>query len=554
MSTATPSRRALGTALPLLACAVAVTLAPTMAVAGQPAQPCDASLFSGGSGTADSPFLIASDADLQALSGAQVECRAGHFLQTADIAMVGIWTPIGVLVGQPFSGTYDGGGHEITSMVSSQVAQTLGMGFIAEANGATIRNLTISGRVSDDTATGSAVGLVVGHAANTDITNVHAIGSVAADRSRASVGGIAGYLSSGSHLTNSSSNVEVTGVNFAGGLVGVVVGSSITGSYAEGHVTATQAISGVAGGIAATSYVANATPAVIRDSYATGEVSGAATGSPGVSGVGGIAGTSQDGYLSIINSYATGHLTRTAGTGTGFGGVLGTDAISAAGETAPIPVTVTGAVWNTDTMGPLAALSGIGNARSSAQMRAIETFTALRWGIDPAAAPSGDNPWAICPTLNDGFPYLRWQHPAAACAASAATAVPTTVNPDVATPLATPVFSRATDAPQTGRTRLVTRVQLGAPGTYTFIMLKRAGDARLLQYAGSAIGSRTLAQASWAATFSTATANKRIVLRSYFAAADVPLKGAAVRVLVIHSGAGGVLTSTLIQAGGAGTP
>ena len=185
-------------------------------------------------------------------------------------------------------------------------------------------------------------------------------------------------------------------------------------------------------------------------------------------------------------------------------------------------------------------------------MRNITSFTALGWGIVPTGTASGSNPWGICSAINNGFPYLQWEHPNATCPAtpdSPGTTVPTAGDPTVAAALSPPEFRRATVAPPTGQTRLVTRVQLGAAGAYTFIMLPTGRNVRLAQLTGSTVGRRTLERASSASTLTTSKANARIVLRTYFDAEALPLNNAAVRLLVIYRTADGALTSTLITTG-----
>jgi hypothetical protein len=85
-------------------------------------------VFSGGKGTAEAPYLIATPDDLRALVCAVNETRndsryhTAHYLQTADIDLAGEdWTPIGVYWGtdegaRSFRGYYDGAGHAIRNM------------------------------------------------------------------------------------------------------------------------------------------------------------------------------------------------------------------------------------------------------------------------------------------------------------------------------------------------------------------------------------------------------------------------------------------------------
>lgn len=545
-----PSIAAMSASLFVAAAAMAAVFAPTRAVA--PPTPCTISPeFSGGAGTAGNPYLLATAADLNRLSEQRSACLAKHFKQTADVNLTGIWTPVGDYVSS-FTGSYDGGGHTITGL---SVDTSVRMGYLGLfgrlGTGAVVQHLTVEGRITGDLAGTTNAGLVAGNASHAELTDVHARGTVTGN---SRLGGVTGLATYEATITQSSADVDVTGETQVGGLVGYLQGSTISQSYAGGAVAATMNSSGLAGGLTSGGSIYGSAYAVIQNSYATGPVSGAATGTPvGTNGIGGIIGSAPGGgRLRVLNSYATGLLTRTAGNGTGFGGVIGTDAVAAAGYPSPIPSTFTGSAWNTDTVGALGALSGYGTALTSTQMRNINSFTALGWDIVPTGTAPGTNPWGICSAINNGFPYLQWEHPNATCPTSAdspGTTVPTAVDPTVAAALNPPEFTRATVAPHIGQTRLVTRVQLGAAGAYTFIMLPTARDVRLAQLAGSTVGRRTLERASSASTLTTSKANARIVLRTYFDADTLPLKNAAARLLVIYRTADGALTSTLISTG-----
>lgn len=541
-----PPAAALSASLLAIAASSVAALVPTQAVA--PPSACVGTDFAGGTGTAGDPYLLSSEQDLQRLStGSGTACLTKHFRQTTDIALTSAWSyqPIGSAIDR-FTGTYDGQGHQVSGLVVDTTLRPDGLGLFGHVGpGGVVQDLTVIGRVDGNPATTDDAGLVAGYVSHAKLIGVHARGAVIGTTR---LGGVAGFVTYESVISRSSSSATVTGYTQVGGLVGYLQGSTISQSRANGDVTATVSNTGLAGGLTSGGSLYGSAYAAIENSYATGAVNGSASGTPvGTNGIGGIIGSAPGGgRLRVINSYATGRLTRTAGTGTGFGGIIGTDAVAPAGSPAPIPSTFTGSVWTTDTVGPLGAVSGYGTGLTSAQMQAIGSFTALGWGIVPAGTSPGTNPWGICSAVNGGLPYLQWEYPSATCPATGPPTVPTVVDPQVAATLSAPVFSRATRAPQTGRTRLVTRLQLGAAGTYTFIMLRTDRDVRLAQQAGSAIASRTLTARSGAPTFTVGATNSRIVLRTYFSARAVPLRGAAVRLLVIHRAPGGSLTSTLI--------
>ena len=481
--------------------------------------------------------------------------------QTADIDLSasGAFTPIGGS-GGGFTGTWDGGGHRITGLtVSGNGVNYQGL-FGAIGTGGVVRNLTLSGAVT--IVDGDRVGLLTGNLSGpgATISNVHVSGTVSG---RDYVGGIAGSLVYEATIQDSSAVVDVTstGQYHTGGIVGLLQGSWVRRSKASGSVTATHPSSGRVGGIAGNTAIYGAIVGTIENSYSTGAVSGTA-GNPapggGNGGVGGLVGTNSQG-ASVTNSYSTGRIARASGSGTAYGGVLGADSgglvpsgVGPRGGSA-FAATLTGSAWDSTTVGSLGALSGLGTSRTSSQMRDIATFSALGWNIMRGGEAAGSTPWGICPTANDGRPYLQWENPGLSCpvtaqGSGAAASIPASSDPAVATALAVPAFKRATAASQRGRTRLVTRVQLGAAGTYTFIMRRPGATPRLTQYAGSAMGRTVLTRPATAPTFRTSSAGRRIVLRTYLSPAQVPLASAAVEIRIIHRSPAGALTSTRLTA------
>ena len=138
-----------------------------------------------GFGTAEAPFLIASEADLYTLK-TNVEngtvtalgwADHGNFLQTADIRMTAPFGGIGHFrwSGTSFEGTYDGGNHAITDVVFADRANEEGFipsktgdrnkwrGFFSWLKNATIRNLTVETSGYEESAATS--GLETGTAA-----------------------------------------------------------------------------------------------------------------------------------------------------------------------------------------------------------------------------------------------------------------------------------------------------------------------------------------------------------------------------------------------------
>ena len=174
------------------------------------AAPCgDGSLtFSGGDGSAGSPYLISSQADLVALRGGYTTTPSYYscaYRQTQNITLTGAWEHgIGFSTGaqfKPFNGTYDGGGYSLTNLTinASAVAtanQSHELGFIglSDSPSFVLRNLDL---VSATITCGSEtldVALLVGKTSGT-VERSSATGTVtctAAD-SIARAGGLIGY-------------------------------------------------------------------------------------------------------------------------------------------------------------------------------------------------------------------------------------------------------------------------------------------------------------------------------------------------------------------------
>ncbi len=188
-------------------------------------------LFSGGEGTAESPYLISSKEDLQELSrlvdeGTQT-FEGNYFQMTNSIDMKSVdnFKPIGnQLRGQGadnmrlFKGNFDGGGYTITGL-KAYYDTGLSVGLFGVIYDATIKNLNL---------TASTI------------------------KGASSVGGIVGFSQGTSVIENChvGSDVTVSGTNFVAGICGtaMLVGkltisqctnaAAVTGNYAAGIMSA----------------------------------------------------------------------------------------------------------------------------------------------------------------------------------------------------------------------------------------------------------------------------------------------------------------------------
>ena len=166
--------------------------------------------YSGGSGTAQDPYQIATAADLIALGGAAADYDK-HFILTADVNLPAdrVFEKC-VIAG--FSGCFDGCGHTIANLTINALGAN-DVGFFATLRSADIRNLKLSSmRII---GAGSEAGALAGQS-YASIVNCHV--SECAVEGHSDVGGLVG-LNDG-EIRGSSADAAVAGVDRIGGLVG----------------------------------------------------------------------------------------------------------------------------------------------------------------------------------------------------------------------------------------------------------------------------------------------------------------------------------------------
>ncbi len=280
----------------LLACSLAGALVGLAALVVAPrasAAPCgDGSLsFSGGEGTAESPYLISTQADLVALRGGYTTTPSYYscdYRQVNDITLTGTWphgigfsTP-GSALYKPFNGTYDGDGYALANLtidasgvVRASQGRELGFVGLSTSGTAAVRNLDLanasvtcgfetvdagllvaqtSGAVSRSSATGSVVctaadglarlGGLIGYT-DGSVANAWVSGSVTAPTaftfSPNAIGGAIGTTGASSSVVNIYSRVTIVNPASAvwtGIAVGRNNGGALTSSYAQSGLTA----------------------------------------------------------------------------------------------------------------------------------------------------------------------------------------------------------------------------------------------------------------------------------------------------------------------------
>lgn len=285
----------------------------------------------GGNGTEANPYLITSLDNLYWLTQSDTAWHR-HYQQTTDIdaSSTSGWdsgsgfTPIGNNTTK-FTGSYDGSEYSISDLYIDR-SSTSNVGLFGYTDGADIEDLSL---VDVDITGDDYVGALVGYNTNSDITNTSSTGTVTGSTN---VGGLIGIDGSSGHLiTTSYTEASVTGANFVGGFIGQAGGTNISHSHARGEVSSSSLAGGFLG-------YGNSI-GTFSDCYATGNV----TTSGNSAYIGGLVGSLNGG--DITRCYATGDVNGGGSTGGLLGRMSSSTSIS---ETY-----ATGSVTGTSTTGGL---------------------------------------------------------------------------------------------------------------------------------------------------------------------------------------------------------
>ncbi len=401
--------------------------------------------YSGGNGTAQDPYRIATAADLIALGETPPDYDK-HFLLTADLDLdpslpgrkvfdkaviaPGAISDEGVrFVKTPFTGFFDGAGHSISHLV---IAGRVYLGLFGKLE-SKITNLRLEavevkgtsdfvgalvgcnqGEIRDCLSTGSVtgggwgVGGLVGINWYT-IGNSHSACTVTGTYSGSpwiynayAVGGLAGHNEG--TVTNSSSGGSVSGPAEVGGLVGwndddgdigrcysyaTVIGNhnvgGLVGLNAAGDVSRCYSTAAVSGD----QYVgglAGASDGDISNCYSTAAVKGNEY-------VGGLVGSNdkdEGGRGRVLGSYSMGVVSGQKYVGGLVGSGQGTAASS---------------FWDVDASGQTTSVGGIG--KKTTDMRTAATFLAAGWDFVGETANGTEDIWWI--DEGKDYPRLWWE-------------------------------------------------------------------------------------------------------------------------------------------------
>lgn len=199
-------------------------------------------VYSGGEGTAESPFVISTSADLKELSTTSADWASDVYLKLgADIDASSLSSSIGSK-SSAFKGSFDGAGHSIKNLRLSNENIGEAVGLFGAIDGASIKDL---GVVNANIAGQTYVGALVGYAAAGSIDRCFTTGVV--NGGSICAGGLVGE-NAGAAITDCYSGVKVTNADdyAVGGLVGKNSGT-VTNTYASGEVEGKDYVGGVVG-------------------------------------------------------------------------------------------------------------------------------------------------------------------------------------------------------------------------------------------------------------------------------------------------------------------
>jgi hypothetical protein len=275
------------------------------------------------------------------------------------------WQPIGIWP-DPFAGSFDGQEFEIRELfIDRPVEDHVGL-FSFAVTGAVIVGVAV---IDVDVTGDEYVGALVGHIHGGSLSNCHSTGSVAGDTH---VGGITGE--SGGIFSNIYSTASVTGIHEVGGLIGQNHGT-VSNSYCTGRVTGDEYVGGLVGWNHDGS---------VSNSYSSARVDGESL-------AGGLMGHNRG---SVSNCYSTGNVT-------GFEDIGGLVGRSYQG-------TVSNSFWDIQASGQSTSAGGTGSTTD--EMQNIATFAGATWDIIAVAGTNERDPSHVWNIVEDeSYPLLSWQ-------------------------------------------------------------------------------------------------------------------------------------------------
>ena len=186
-----------------------------------------------GEGTEESPWAIYTAEDMLQLADRIIEGNnylGKYFILMNDIDLssvcgdgIGNWRIVDYNQNKPFSGYFDGGDHTVSGLYWKNSATFRGVGLFSRVENAEIKNLTVSGEISNATTTCIYIGGIAGRASSSTFTNC--ISEVSINTGDAStnnsVGGIVGYGREVT-ITNCTNKGNIYAQDTTGGIIGQI--------------------------------------------------------------------------------------------------------------------------------------------------------------------------------------------------------------------------------------------------------------------------------------------------------------------------------------------
>jgi hypothetical protein len=390
-------------------------------------------LFSGGSGTETDHYQISTSSDWVDLINYPATWIC-HFTLTQDLDLKEITlAPIASnpalsipLQGVPFSGTFNGENHTIRNVVMNYDGKNA-IGLFGYLRDCLIRDLRVEVIVTGN----QYVGGLAGYNDNGGLMNCHVSGTV--NGNKLGIGGLVGY-SDGGFIRDCSTTGYVNGNTHIGGLIGrnisivagcfsssIVRGGSIVGGLFgtnnSDDIIACYAMGSVFGDYMAGGFVGEHYSDVITNCYSIGDVTGNSTSNY----IGGFVGYSESSGA-ILSCYAKGAVKGRYS----VGGFMGSGPASiyscySVGSVSSYPnsryiggfvgqkeygAKFSSCFWNINSSGITTSAGGVG--KTTAEMKALSTFTSAGWDFVGEAANGTGDVWRMC---GDGidYPRLSWE-------------------------------------------------------------------------------------------------------------------------------------------------
>ncbi|MEN6338352.1 MAG: hypothetical protein ABFE01_29200 [Phycisphaerales bacterium] len=330
-----------------------------------------AATYGGGSGAEGDPYLIQT-AEQFVLIGQTPADWERQFKLVNDIDLsaydqtnlhpIGHWVIVGSNANQSFNGTFDGNGKTIRGFRYRDM-QSQYVGLFQYSTG-TIMNLHLVGAkvVAGTVGAGALVGYQEsGAISGCSATQVNISGNN-------EVGALVGYVDGSVYACWSTGSVS--GNRYVGGLVGSIGGGVVTRCYSKAGVAGNDSVGGLAGGMMKEFGRADSC-------YAAGRVDGGVY-------VGGLVGQVSAGV--VFRCYSVGRVT-----GDDYaGGLVGQQ--RALGD-------VVGSLWDTQSSGQATSVGGTG--KTTAEMKTGDPYLWMNWDFGSA--------WTMCEGVS--YPILQWQIP-----------------------------------------------------------------------------------------------------------------------------------------------